>query len=214
MMPSCLARRSARKSGQRIGPGSGYRSGLSRPVRGAAGRAIFIAVLAAAFLTACDDPPAPKAPAAAATPGPAKTQLAQLPPQMVAAVSSGKASEAISVHFALEATPAIGKELPVSVAIVPHQPFASVRALFEGPESLGMSSNHFEQRKDVASEVPLMHKFTLHPAEEGVFLITTAVETEGDDGQVTRIFSIPVIIHPAGTPAKPAGNPPPAPPAG
>jgi hypothetical protein len=210
MMPSCLARRSAQKSGQGIGHGSG----LGRAMRRVGGRAIFTAVLAAAFLTACDEAPAPKAPAAAATPGPAKTELAQLPPQMVAAVSSGKASEAISVHFSLDATPAIGKALPVSVAIVPHQPFASVRALFEGPESLRMASNHFEQRKDVGSEVVLMHQFTLQPAEEGVFLITAAVETEGEDGQVTRIFSIPVIIHPAGTPAKPAGNPSPAPPAG
>jgi hypothetical protein len=201
MPPSSLAQESA------------WRCVLKGAMRNAAGRAIFTAVLAGAFATACDDAPAPKAPASTATPAPAKSKLAELPPHMVAAVSSGRTAEAISVHFALEAAPAIGKELPVTVAIVPHRPFASIRALFQGPESLGMSSNHFEQRKDVGSEVVFTHRFTLQPTEEGVFLITAAVDTEGEDGQLTRIYSIPIIIHSAATPAKPAGNPSPATPA-
>jgi hypothetical protein len=60
----------------------------------------------------------------------------------------------------------------------------------------------------------LKHKLVLQPTQEGVFLVTAAVDTEGADGVVTRIYSIPVIVHPAGAPAKPADNPSPAPSAG
>jgi hypothetical protein len=30
-----------------------------------------------------------------------------------------------------------------------------------------------------------------------MFVVTSSVETEGDDGNVTRIFSIPIIVAPA-----------------
>ena len=193
---------------------------VSRALRGALGRAICAVVMAGALVAGCDEAPPPKAPAATpASPGPAKAKLAELPPQMVAAVSAGKTSEMISVHFALQAVPAVGRPLPVEIAIVPHRPFTAIRALFQGPESLGMSTGkQFAHEDDVGSEVVLKHQLTLQPSEEGVFLVTAAVDTEGDGdaegGQVTRVYSIPVIVHPAATPAKPSGNPSPATPTG
>jgi hypothetical protein len=46
-------------------------------------------------------------------------------------------------------------------------------------------------------------------AREGVFMVTVVVETEGADGTVTRIFSIPVIVAPsAAAGAAPASAPP------
>jgi hypothetical protein len=133
----------------------------------------------------------------------------------VAAVSAGKTASALSVHFSLEAPPAVGKPLPVEIAIVPHRAFTSVQAMFEAPESLVMpAGNRFEPHKDVKSEVVLTHRMQLQPSQEGVFLITAAVETEGEEGTVTRIYSIPVIVHgaaPAAAPAAPATAP--APPA-
>lgn len=183
-------------------------------MRGAARRATIAALLAGAFAAGCGDPPPPKVPTTTSSPEPVKAKLAELPPQMVAAVSAGKTSEMISVHFALRAPPAVGQPLPVDIAIVPHRPFTTIRALFEGPESLSLSTGkHFEHLKDVGSEVVLKHSLTMRPTQEGVFLVTAAVETEGEDGQLTRVYSIPVIVHPA-APAKPAGDPSPASPTG
>ena len=55
------------------------------------------------------------------------------------------------------------------------------------------------------SETALSHELVLLPAREGIFVVTSSVETESEDGNVTRIFSIPVIVSPAAG-AAPAGN--------
>jgi hypothetical protein len=178
-------------------------------VRGLAIRGLALALFAAAGLYGCDDAPPAKAPAEASGPAKPVNTDAVLPAKFVAAVSAGKTATALSVHFSLEAPPAVGKPLPVEIAIVPHRPFASVRALFETPEALSMpAGNRFEEQKDVKSEVVLTHRMQLRPSQEGVFLITAAVETEGEEGSVTRIYSIPVIVHAA--PGAPAAAPAPA----
>jgi hypothetical protein len=50
----------------------------------------------------------------------------------------------------------------------------------------------------------------LLPTKEGVFMVTSVVETDGADGNITRIFSIPVIVAADATPA-PADAPAPPP---
>ena len=206
MLPGCRA--------QNCAPSRARSCTQGRVRRGAAWRTTMAVVLAGLFAASCDDPPPPKAPTAASS-APAKATLAELPPQMVAAVSGGRNTEMISVHFALRAAPAVGQPLPVDIAIVPHRSFKSIRAVFQGPESLGLSTgNHFEHLKEVGSEVVLKHNLSLLPTQEGLFLLTAAVDTEDEDGQLTRVYSMPVIIHSATAPAKPAGNPPPATPTG
>jgi hypothetical protein len=175
-------------------------------------RAVVVAVLACAFAAACDDAPATKttAPSAEAAGGKPKSDVAVLPPNMVAAVSAGKSASMISVHFAPEEVPQVGKPFPVAIAVVPHQPFASVHASFEVPDAMILATGErIETIKDVAPETVISHKLVIQPNQEGVFLVTAAVETEGLDGTVTRIYSIPLIVHPAG--ARPAAAPAPAP---
>jgi hypothetical protein len=174
-------------------------------------RAILIALLAGGLAAGCDDAPPPKARDAAGPPASTpKEKVAVLPPQMVAAVSAGKSSAMISVHFVLGAVPAVGKPLPVDIAVVPHRPFDSVRALFEAPDSLHMAGNTFPHQTDAKAEDVFNHRLTLTPSEEGVFLVTAAVETEGADGSVTRIYSIPIIVHGASGSAKPSPSAAPA----
>lgn len=173
-------------------------------------RAVGFALLASAFVAACDDAPAPKpASQGNAAPSPASKE-AQVPSNMVAAVSAGRSASMIGLHFALEAVPTVGKPLPVAIAIVPHRPFTSVRALFEAPEAVILATgNQFAQQVNVKAESVLAHKILLQPKQEGVFLVTAAVETEGEDGTVTRIYSIPVIVHSAApAPEAPAAAPP------
>ena len=182
-------------------------------------RAVGVALLACAFAAACDDAPEPKKTTQGAASTAPAAKEAQLPGNMVAAVSAGKSASMIGLHFALEEVPSVGKPLPVAIAIVPHRQFASVRAFFEAPEAIVLATGEqFEPKADVKAETVLPHKILLQPTQEGVFLVTAAVETEGDDGTVTRIYSIPVIVHPAGAPkapvAQPAANPDERPPAG
>jgi hypothetical protein len=60
----------------------------------------------------------------------------------------------------------------------------------------------------------LKHELTLLPDKEGMFMVTTIIDTEGEEGSVTRVFSIPVIVGPAGAAGSKAQVRPPAPPPG
>jgi len=50
---------------------------------------------------------------------------------------------------------------------------------------------------DVAPEKPLTHELMLLPSREGMFMVTATVDTLSDEGNVVRIFSIPVVVGPA-----------------
>jgi len=150
-------------------------------------------------LAGCGDPPAEEnaASSGATKPG-AAPKAATLSNQMVAAVSASKNSTAVGVHFALEATPTVATPLPIQIAIVPHQDFDSVRAHFESQEGLAMPvGEDFGPVNDVDAEKSLTHQLVLLPGKEGMYMVTVSVDTHNEDGNIVRIFSIPVIVGPA-----------------
>lgn len=177
-------------------------------------RGVVVAVMACVVVAACDDAPPAKAAGGATTttaPDP-KTKEAVLPSNMVAAVSAGKSASTLSVHFALGAAPAVGQSISVAIAVVPHESFTSMEASFEAPDAVILATGeHLEPIKDVKPETVVSHTLVIQPRKEGVFLVTAAVETEGEEGTVTRIYSIPLIVHPAAGAAKPAVAAVPAP---
>jgi hypothetical protein len=170
---------------------------------------MFYAVFAAtALLGGCGDPPEEK-PAAAAAPKATGPKPAVAGAQMVAAVAAGKSVTAVGVHFSLGNTPKVATALPVDIAVITHQEFTSLRAHFESQDGLTLiSGEDLAPRTDVKAESTLQHQLVLMPARDGVFMITVSVDTEGKEGIVSRLFSIPVIVTPAGGPAEP--NPAPA----
>jgi hypothetical protein len=173
-----------------------------------------LAVLACfCALAGCGDtPPEPAAAGPAGSKTPASPRLANLPPDMVAAVSAGKTATSIGVHFALRGPPTVGMPLPVDIAIVPHRKFLTVRAQFETHGGLNLTAGDvFAPKNDTAAESVLKHDLVLLPERDGLFMVTAIVDTEGDEGSVTRVFSIPVIVAPAGGSA--SQTPPPAVPA-
>jgi hypothetical protein len=174
---------------------------------------VLLALIASALLCACDDaPPAGSTPAGGSS-RPAQSKGA-LPPDMVAAVSASQSSLIISVHFALGGQPAIGKPLPVDIAVVPHRPFASVRAHFDSQDGLQVTEGAvMPEQKDASAEKPLPHRIVVQPLKEGVYMITVGVETQSDEGNITRIYSIPVIVQPPGATPAPATAPAATPPA-
>jgi hypothetical protein len=170
-------------------------------------RAVALATLACAcLLVACGEAP----PEGQQGPNPTEKKapapkVANIAADMVAAVSAGKAASAISLHFALRAPPTVNQALPVDIAIVPHRNFNSVRVHFESREGLSTTvGEDFAPKANVESEVALTHQLVLLPKSEGMFMVTASVETEGDDGNVTRIYSIPVIVAAASSPKPPA----------
>lgn len=159
----------------------------------------FAALVSACMLVACDDsPPQPQERAPVANKSDPPPKVANLAQDMVAAVSGGKASNVISLHFALRAPPTVNTALPVEVAIVPHRKFTSIRVHFESQDGLTATvGDNFGPRNDVESETAITHQLVLMPTREGMFMVTSSVETDSEDGNVTRIFSIPVIVAPA-----------------
>lgn len=169
------------------------------------GRVVLIALLACAALAACNDAPEPPT---SGTPGAATSKAskkgASIPPEMVAAVSSGKSATAISVHFELGATPSVGMSMPVKVAIVPHQNFKYVRASFTTPDGLQVADGRrFELLREVEPEQVLQHQLMIQPTRDGIYLISIGLETDGSEGNITRSFSIPVIVQTSAPAAKP-----------
>jgi hypothetical protein len=181
------------------------------------GRNSFIAVLAGfGLLAACgDSAKAPEAAAPGAVTKPLKPNTDGLPADMVTAVAASKSAAAIGMHFALGTKPEVNKPLPVEIAIVPHQEFNSISAHFESQEGLRVSvGEEFGPHSSPAAERALRHQLILMPGREGVFVITASIDTIDSAGNVTRMFSIPVVVSPpasAPATAEPTTAPPQSP---
>ena len=158
-----------------------------------------------AALAGCGDP-APEQQALPTAPKPAaKPKVAQLPNEMVAAVAAGKSADAVSIHFALGSPPTVSTPLPVQIAIVPHRAFTTVRVHFESHDGLTIPMGaDYGPAGDIEPDKPLMHQLMLLPAKEGMFMVTATVDTLSEEGNVVRIFSIPVVVGPAQAAATPA----------
>jgi hypothetical protein len=114
---------------------------------------------------------------------------------MVAAVPAGKSSRYVGVHFSLGNSPTVNQALPVDIAVIPHQDYTSLSGRFESQDGITLvSGDALPLKKDAGSEQPIKHQIELMPARAGVFMITATIETEGTEGAVSRVFSIPVIV--------------------
>jgi hypothetical protein len=174
-----------------------------------------VASAVCALLAGCGDD-APEKPVDGKSPAIAATPKGQnVTANMVAAVSAGKSSAAVGVYFTLGNSPKVDAALPVDIAILPHQEFSSLSARFDAPgDGLTLvSGDNLEPIENLKAEAPLVHKLVLMPKKAGVYMVTANLETQGADGMVSRIFSIPVIVAPAASAAAepaPAAAPAPA----
>src|SRR6185503_17528791 len=164
----------------------------------------FAALSAGLWLAGCGDPPPESKPAAASN-KPAGPKLADPGANMVAAVPAGKSSKYVGVHFSLGNPPTVNHALPIDIAVIPHEDYASLRGRFEVQDGLTLiSGDALPLNKDAKSEQPIRHQIVLMPTRAGVFMITASIETEGEEGMVSRVFSIPVIVSAIAPPAEPA----------
>jgi hypothetical protein len=165
-------------------------------------RSFSVACAAVLWLCACDDAPSDTTTQTGTAHKPGKSAEVVLPPEYVSAVSSGGNNSVISVHFVLRNTPTASEALPVDIAIVPHQIFTAVRAHFDSRDGLAVATgNELGTKVDPKMDKPIKHELVLMPGRDGVFMVSAIVETEGADGTVSRVFSIPVIVAPQAGPA-------------
>jgi len=165
------------------------------------------------LLSGCGKSKPEATPAPATDNKPAGPKLANPGENMVAAVPAGKSSRYLGVYFSLGNSPAINQALPVDIAVIPHQDYISVSGRFESQDGITViSGDTLPLKKDAGSEQPIKHQLVLMPVRAGVFMITATMDTEGAEGAVSRVFSIPVIVaEPApAAGAAPASSPPPA----
>lgn len=163
-----------------------------------------VAMLVALPLAACgDSAPEKSADAKTATAAPKKAKVND---NMVAAVSAGKSSTVIGVYFALGSAPTVDTALPIDIAIVPHLDFTALQArVFTQGDGLTLvSGDLFPSVANAKAESTFDHKLVVMPRKEGVYMVSVNLETEGSEGSVSRIFSIPVIVAPAGGATAPA----------
>lgn len=166
---------------------------------------LVVALAGCVLLAGCDsssENEAANANDAAAPAAPKLPPKAKLADQMVAAVSQGKTAIAVGVHFTLGNTPAVNQDLPIEIAIVPHEEFLSLRMTLEGQEGISVvSGDSFGPKSEVEPEKAFTHQAVLRPTAEGVFMIGATVETDSSAGLVSRTYSIPVIVAPQAAPA-------------
>ena len=117
------------------------------------------------------------------------------PADMVAAVSSSKATTSVEVRFVLPTRPQIAQEMDLDVAVIPRAPLPdSLAVSFSAGEGLDIVDGAQLERVDkVVEGVPLRHVVKVLPKRDGIFAITAVVSFVQADQELARSFSIPVI---------------------
>jgi hypothetical protein len=156
---------------------------------------LFATLAGCTLLAACDNSGNQADANKTAPSKPKASKPASITDQMVAAVSTTRSATVIGVYFSLGKTPVVREALPVDIVLVPHEKMSKVVGHFDGQDGIAVVSGEaMEPKTDVEPESNLKHQLVLMPMAEGVFMINASIETEGSEGTVSRVFSIPVIV--------------------
>lgn len=155
--------------------------------------ACLVAMLAAAVVGACSRAPDESRPA---TPAQAPAaRAAQLPPDMVSAVSGSKASSAVDLKFLLRSRPEPGRPLDIDLAVIPKDSQANIRLIVQNTDGFEITAGQqVSIPKGVEQGVAVVHRLTVVPARDGVFSLSAVALVDTDKTSVTRTFAIPVIV--------------------
>jgi hypothetical protein len=173
------------------------------------GRDLVVGAIFAALLTACGDDPgsaAPGAPApAAAKPATPATGVEDATRGMVSGVAAGRAENApIDLKFDLKARPEVGKPVTIDIALLPKVASPVMNVTYLATEGLAVETSTLPSRYErVQPGSVYRHQATVVPRADGVFALSAIVMVQTDAGDVTRTFSIPVVV---GAPPDEAGS--------
>jgi hypothetical protein len=118
------------------------------------------------------------------------------PEDMVAAVSAGKGGPPVGLRFEVRSGPETGQPVDIDLAILPNAP--AIEHL-EGKVRGGENVAVVEGAEIPAVEKPaqgavIRHVIRLLPKQDGISIITVAINVDLGNDSITRIFTIPVIV--------------------
>jgi hypothetical protein len=160
---------------------------------------LVIAMLA--LVAACEKDPEPAAAGAptAAPKGNAAATAADAEDAtrgMVSGVAAGRAADAVvDLKFELKSRPEVGKPLTVDIALLPKVATETMNITYLATEGLAVQPTTMPSKYErVQAGSVYRHQATVIPKENGVFSLSAIVMVQTDTGDVTRTFSIPVVI--------------------
>jgi hypothetical protein len=165
------------------------------------GRHLFILAILVLLATACGRDPESAAagkPAVtpAGTPGASAADVDEATRGMVSGVAAGRAADAVvDLKFELKERPEIGKPAAIDIALLPKVATDEMNVTYLANEGLTVQNSATPSRfEHVQAGSVYRHQATVVPKVNGVFYLSAIVMVQTDTGEVTRTFSIPVVI--------------------
>jgi hypothetical protein len=167
----------------------------------ATARPILIASALVLALAACgNDPESKPAATSAGAPAPgdgttAGDGTADATRDMVAGVTAAKGAGLVDLKFKVEARPELGQPLVIDVAFLPNVASDLMRATFISTEGLSVRSSEVPADYErVQAGAVYRHQLTVVPRDNGVYFVSAIISMQTPTGDVTRTFSIPVVV--------------------
>jgi hypothetical protein len=118
------------------------------------------------------------------------------PEDMVAAVSAGKGGPPVGLRFEVRSSPQAGQPVDVDLAILPN---AVAIDHLEGKVQGGENVSVIEGAEIPAVEKPsqgtvIRHVVRLLPKQDGISIVTVAINVDLGNDSITRTFTVPVIV--------------------
>ena len=115
---------------------------------------------------------------------------------MVSGVAPGRAADAaVDLKFELKSRPETGKPLTIDIALLPKVASDVMNVTYLANEGLTVQASTLPSRYErVRPGSVYRHQVTVVPRENGVFSLSAIVMVQTDAGDVTRTFSVPVVI--------------------
>lgn len=164
------------------------------------GRDLVVVAIFAALLTACGDNPEPVAAGAPATatakPAAPAAAMEEATRGMVSGVAPGRVEDApVDLKFDLKSRPEVGKPVTIDIALLPKVASEVMNVTYLANEGLTVQTSPLPSRYErVQPGSVYRHQATVVPRENGVFSLSAIVMVQTDAGDVTRTFSIPVVV--------------------
>ncbi|HSD74267.1 MAG TPA: hypothetical protein VLB75_05815 [Steroidobacteraceae bacterium] len=164
-------------------------------------REFLIIAMLAALGTACGNGSGPVAPgpptgAPAGTAAAPSREAEDATRGMVGGVAAGRAADAIvDLKFELKSRPEVGKPLTVDIALLPKVATDVMNITYLATEGLTVQPTTMPSKYErVQPGSVYRHQATVIPKDNGVFSLSAIVMVQMDTGDVTRTFSIPIVI--------------------
>jgi hypothetical protein len=115
---------------------------------------------------------------------------------MVSGVAAGRAADAVvDLKFELKSRPEVGKPLTIDVALLPTVNTDVMNITYLAADGLTVQPTPMPSKYErVQAGSVYRNQAIVTPKENGVFSLSAIVMVQTATGDVTRTFSIPVVI--------------------